>query len=120
MKRIVLLLALGALTASSSFAQSPNSTNPPPPPPGGGGPHGMLTDAEKQELHKAHDAAFQANPDLASQEKELNQEMDALHKKIDAAMIQADPAVAPILAKMEAGHHHHGGQGAPPPPPSGN
>ena len=39
------------------------------------------------------------------------------HKKLDAAMIKADPKVAPIIAKLEAAHQHHEGPDGPPPPP---
>lgn len=97
----------------------------------------MLTDAEKQELKAAHDAAIQANPSLGTEGKDLGDQMraareagqkpsddllaqmQAYHKKLNAAMIAADPNVAPIIAKMDAGRHHWG-QGGPPPPPPGN
>jgi hypothetical protein len=96
----------------------------------------FLTDAEKQEMHKAHDAAVAANPSLGTQEKDLMDQMKAAHESgqppsddlkakmhafrdtMDQAMIQADPAVAPIIAKIKAHHHgDHGGPGGPPPPP---
>jgi hypothetical protein len=79
-----------------------------------------------QELKSAHDAAIQANPDLATEGKQLQEQMEAFKKKMDAAMIAADPNVAPIIQKMEANHKHHGGPGGPggddddddgPPPP---
>ena len=121
MKRTLLVLTLGALLTCPTFAQPAGSTNAPshqgPPP---GGRQGMLTDEEQQELHKAHDAALQANPDLAAEGKALTEKMEAFHKKLDAAMIKADPKVAPILAKLEAAHQHHGDQDGPPPPPPGN
>jgi len=74
-----------------------------------------------QELKAAHDAALQANPDLATQEKTLHQEMEAFQKQLDAAMITADPKVAPLIQKMQAAHKHHGDgdDDGPPPPPSG-
>lgn len=98
----------------------------------------FLTDAEKAELHKAHDAAVAADPSLATEEKstmdamkaahesgeppsdEVKAQGKAFHDKMDAAMLKADPAVAPILEKIKA--HRHGGPGgagAPPPPPAG-
>jgi len=99
----------------------------------------FLTDAEKQELHKAHDAAVAADPTLGTEEKSLKGEMDAaresggppsddlktqmhaFREKMDAAMIKADANVAPIIAKIKAHHGAHGGpDGPPPPPPSGN
>ena len=87
----------------------------------------FLTDAEKQELHKAHDAALAADATLGPEEKDLWDQMKAAHDaggkpsddliakmhafrdKMNAAMIKADPDVAPIIAKIKA--HHHGGPG---------
>ena len=117
MKRLLLLLTLGAALTCPSFAQSTNSTNTPPspPPPGGGHHGGMLTDEERQELHAAHDAALQADPDLAAEGKDLQAKMQAYHQKLDAAMIKADPKVEPIITKMEAAHPHRDGPDAPPP-----
>jgi hypothetical protein len=98
----------------------------------------FLTDAEKQELNKAHDAALAADPSLATEEKANWDAMKAAHEsgtpptddqkaawkafrdKMDAAMIKADANVAPIIAKIKAHHGPHGGPGGPPPPPSGN
>src|SRR5271155_1264957 len=144
MKRIFLLLTLGAALTCPSFAQPADSTNAPPPggPPDGGFHHdhgmGFLTDAEKAELKKAHDAAIAADPSLATEEKanwdamkaahesgtpptdDQKAAWKAFHEKMDAAMIKADPNVAPIIAKIQA--HHHGGPGGaggPPPPPAG-
>jgi hypothetical protein len=92
-----------------------------------------LTDAEKAELKKDHDAVLAADPTLGAEEKKNMEAMQAAresgekptedemaamkatHEKIDAAMIKLDPAVAPILAKIKA-HHHH--DGPPPPPPA--
>jgi Spy/CpxP family protein refolding chaperone len=139
MKQILLTLTLGAMLTAPAWAQTNTDAPPPPPPPDGPpGEHhpGMdfLTDAEKQELHKAHDAAEAADPSLATEEKSLMagmessrdsgqppskddmEKMRAFHDKMDAAMIKADPAVAPIIAKLKAHHHHH--DGPPPPPPS--
>ncbi len=133
MKRLLLALTLGLALASPSFAQPTDSTNAPPsgPPPGGHFGHGMnfLTEAQKQELHKAHDAAVAANPSLGTQEKELWTEMKAAHESgqppsddlkdkmhafrqtMDEAMVTADPNVAPILAEIKA--HHQKDKGGP-------
>jgi Spy/CpxP family protein refolding chaperone len=143
MKRLLFVLTLGAALALPAFAQSTDSTNAPPPGEGGPGGHHdhmkFLTDAEKAELHKAHDAAIAADPGLATEEKaqwddmkasheagtpptdEQKEKMHALHDEIDAAMIKADPAVAPIIEKIKAHHHGPGGPdgaGGPPPPPA--
>jgi hypothetical protein len=114
---------MAAALACPAFAQdSSNSDAPPGPPPGGGhhGGPGMLTKDEMDELHSAHDAALQANPDLATEEKDLKAKMDAFHKKMDAAMIAADPKVEPIIQKMDAARERHeAGEDGPPPPPPG-
>jgi hypothetical protein len=138
MKRIFLLLTLGAALACPSYAQTTNA------PPSGGPPegfhhdHGMgfLTDAEKAELKKAHEAAIAADPSLQTEEESIHAKMkadreaggppsdadkaafEAFHQKMDAALVAADPAVAPILAKIKAHHHGPGGDGPPPPVPA--
>jgi hypothetical protein len=99
----------------------------------------FLTDAQKQELKAAHDAAVTADPTLGTEEEANRDAMKQAHEsgtpptddqkaawhafrdKMDAAMIKADPNVAPIIAEIKA--HHHGGPGGPggppPPPPAG-
>jgi len=111
MKRILLLLALGAFLSVPAFAQSQGSagTSTQTAPKHDGPPVGRhmdgLTPEEHHELMAAHQAAMQANPDL-------EQEQKALQDKINAAMIKADPNVAPIIAKMEAARQkHHDEQG---------
>ncbi len=130
--KTLLTLTLGALLACPFLANAQSTDTPPP----GGGPGGhhdhfkFLTDAEKAELKKAHDAAAAANPDLFKQDEELHQKMEAardsgnppdkslfeqmktLRDQVDAAEIKADPAVAPIIEKIKA-HHPHGGPGGP-------
>jgi hypothetical protein len=145
MKRLFLCLVLGAAVACPSLTKADDSTNtPPPPPPPGEGPGGHhwganLTDAERAELKKAHGAAITADPSLKTEEDSLHAKMKADHEsgqppsdedkaafkafrdKMDAAMVKADPDVAPIIEKLKKAHHHHdgpGGGGPPPPPPS--
>ena len=57
------------------------------------------------------DQVMTANPELKTEGETLHQQMHDHMKKVDAAIVAADPNAAPILAKLEA-HHHHG------PPPS--
>ena len=74
----------------------------------------LLTDEERTELKTAHDAAIQANPGLATQQKALEEQLQAIHKQINDAMIkEIDPKVAPIIAKLEAAkpHHHEDSEG---------
>jgi Spy/CpxP family protein refolding chaperone len=139
----LLYLTLGALLACPIVAYAQTSTNaaPPGPPPGGGWRHhdplAGLTDAEKTEYETDRKAALTANPTLATQMKnvmdqmkqardsgekpseDLMGQMKSLHEQLDQAMIKLDASVAPIVAKVDA-HHHHGGPegGAPPPPPA--
>ena len=97
----------------------------------------FLTDAEKQELNTAREAAIAADPSLGTEGKALMDQMKQAHEsgtkpsdeliakmhafqdKMDAAMIKADANVAPIIAKIKA-HHPHGGPGGAPPPPPAN
>jgi hypothetical protein len=62
-----------------------------------------ITPEEWQELRAARSAALQANPDLISQNKKLLDKMRDFEDKVDAAMVKADPNIAPIIAKFEAG-----------------
>ena len=146
--KTILYLTLGALLACPILANAQTSTNAAPsgPPPGGRGNgdgawHGgrgldFLTDAEKAEWKKAHDAVAAADPKLISDTKDvmgqlhdaresgtppsddLVQQAKTLHEQMDTEMVKDDPAVAPVLAKVKAHHHERGGPdgGAPPPP----
>jgi hypothetical protein len=112
MKRLLLVLTISAALGSTAFAQSDSTTPPSGPPPGH---HGMLTKEQHDELKAAHDAALKADPTLATEDQQLKAENDAFHKKLDEAMIKADPSVEPLLKKMEAEHRHHGPDDGPPP-----
>ncbi len=121
MKSTLLVTTLGLCLTSAVWlkADDDSSSTPPPPPSDGGGPggggehhHGMgMPKEDMDKLKAAHDAALQANPDLAAQEKALHEQMEALHQKIKDAMLKTDPSIAPILEKMEKFHHG--------PPPGG-
>ncbi len=134
MKKFLLFFTATALAALPLCADDDTNNAPPPGPPGGHH-HGMnfLTAAQKAELKKAHDDAIAADPSLATEEKQIRDQMKAnrdagtpptqeemeagkaFHEKMDAAMIKADPDVAPILEEIKK-HHPHGPPPPPPPP----
>jgi hypothetical protein len=74
----------------------PLPVRPSPPP-----PSNLPLPSEWQELRSARDTTLQNNPELADEYKSLLAEMDQQEKDLDAAMIKADPKVAPIVAKLE-------------------
>ena len=77
------------------------AANYPPPTPSAQDPR-AVSPSEWGHLRDARDAAMKANPDLAAEYKELLKEMKAQQAKFDAAMIAADPKVAPIVTKFLA------------------
>jgi hypothetical protein len=76
-----------------------------------------LTPAEIKELGDARNSALAANPFLAAEGQVLAEKIVEYRKKLNAAMIKADPKVAAILAKIPVPHPP--GPGGPPPPPNG-
>jgi hypothetical protein len=58
--------------------------------------------SDVQQLQTVREATLQANPDLAAEYKGIVDEMQAQQAKIEAAMVKADPKVAPIVAKLAA------------------
>jgi Spy/CpxP family protein refolding chaperone len=114
MKPTLLAAALTLCLTSPVWAQDAPSGGTPPAD-GGGGHHwggggGGLTDDQKAELKSAHDAAIAANPDLENQLKTDMEALQADRKKLNDAMVAADPKVKDLLDKMP---HHFG------PPPQG-
>ena len=148
MKKIFLVFVLGAsLTCAARADNTTNSTlpKPPPPPPGGGaggqgmgggggmggmgggmggmgmggmGMMGGLSQDDVDELREAREAALQADPALAAEGKALQEKQREYQKKVEAAMIKADPDVASILAQLEAMRQQfQGGMGGDQPKP---
>jgi len=64
---------------------------------------GGLSPAEKAQVKAAHDKAIQQDPSLEQKMKDARQAMESARKEMHAAMIKADPAIAPILEKMHPG-----------------
>jgi hypothetical protein len=84
------------------------NTSPPAPHPA------LVSPSEFQQLRAAREAALQANPDLAAEYKQIINDMQIQQAKFDAAMIKADPKVAPIVAKLVALRQLNGGHAASP------
>ena len=126
-----LTLALGIAGVTAAFAQT--SPTPAPAASTAANSHtSVLTPEEKAQLKKAHDEALAANPDLKTEGDSLKTQHDALkaqganasqadmdalkaqHKdyeqKMHAAMLAADPTLAPVFAKLEAAHKAKSGQ----------
>jgi hypothetical protein len=121
-------LVLGTASITATFAQ----TTATPTCSGGGWHHhhgSVLTADEKAQLKKDRDAAFAANPSLQTTEANLKQQFETLkgegkgnvtkdqwqalrqqelafHQQLQAAELSIDPTVAPIFAKLKAGHSH--------------
>jgi len=101
------LFLLGILATASLQAQTNVSlpTNPPGttiavPAADQQGPMAKLTEAEKQQLKGAHDKAIAADPALEEKMEEVHRALDEARKAMHTAMIQADPSVEAILAKI--------------------
>jgi hypothetical protein len=113
MKRLALFFIIGLSLAGTVWAQQAGSTPASPPnlPPGApfvGANQITITPDEWQELRTARSEALKSNPDLVAANKKLMDRMRALEDKIDAAMVKADPTIAPIIAKFETNRPHPG------------
>jgi hypothetical protein len=60
-----------------------------------------FTSDDLRRFRSAREAALSQNPDLAAEYKEIISEIENQQQKLDAAMIKADPAVAPIIVKLK-------------------
>ncbi len=83
-----ILIKLTALLRSNWSAPSADSKN--------------LTSADWLAIRTARAAALQANPDLVAANQALLARKKALDVKVDAALIKADPGLAPFITKLEA------------------
>jgi hypothetical protein len=109
MKRGTLLFIVSLALAGSALAQqagSPSNLTPGAPPTEAN--QITITPDEWQELRAARSAALQANPDFVKKHNKLLERLRTLEDKLDAAMIKADPAIAPMIAKFEANRTHPG------------
>jgi hypothetical protein len=63
-------------------------------------PYG-LTQAEMQELSQARQEAMKANPELTPKSVLLRQKMRDFQRRLDQAILQADPNVTPVVTVIE-------------------
>jgi hypothetical protein len=77
----------------SQYSLSPKSVPP--------RPASFLVQSEWQEYHNDREKVLQQNSELAAEYKTLMEKANAQQNALDAAMIKADPEVAPIVAKLE-------------------
>ncbi len=97
----------GMVSHSSSptaTIKAPRPVAPPIP------PSTVVTQSEWQQVSSAREGALQSNSDLALERKQVLDALEAQKAQFDAAMIKADPKVAPIVAKL---NQLHGSNGAP-------
>jgi hypothetical protein len=98
------------IAPSSASTGSPMTSTPLISP----GPHApaptqpFLSSSEWQRMRSAREAVLRDNPDLATEYKEIMDEMQAQQAKLDAAMIKADPKAAAIVAKLVALRQRNG------------
>jgi hypothetical protein len=121
MKQSVLLFFVALSMAGTAWAQQAEPTHnlPPGAPPAPAGLSQIaITPNEWQELRAARSAAIQANPDLVAADKKLRERMRAFEDKVDAAMFKANPSIAPLIAKFEAGRQRPGMPAGSPSPAS--
>ena len=112
MTRVSLLLTLGAFLALPAISFAQNSINAvaatPPPPATKPAPAPRpppLTKDETAEINKAYADAVKTNPDLLTEQTDIKDKQKALadqqkqlNQKVDAALIQADPNLATVIA----------------------
>jgi Spy/CpxP family protein refolding chaperone len=136
LQRVALLgVALATAGVSAAFAQTTTTTPAAPAPTCSAGMHhhhgSILTEDEKAQLKKDHDAVLASDPSLKTEEDNLKQQHETLksegtsatdsdraalftqfrdfHQKMRDAMVKLDPSVEPILNKLEAARKswHH-------------
>lgn len=60
-----------------------------------------LSPTEWQKINTARAEVMKANPDLLKKSDDLAAEMKAFQQKLDAAMVKANPNIAPTVTKLE-------------------
>jgi Spy/CpxP family protein refolding chaperone len=70
-------------------------------------PGHRLTEEERAKLKAVRDQVMAAHPEFATEAAALKERAASLREKLHALMIAANPAVKPILEKLEAGRKGH-------------
>jgi len=101
-----IILGLGAMELASAQTAPTANTNAltvaPKPPVLSVNPN-ALTPADWQEIRTAQQEAMKANPDLLKEAAQLSQKMRDFQHKLNRAILQADPSVAPVVERIENG-----------------
>jgi len=63
-------------------------------------PQALMSPGDWQKLRSTRDQVLQSNPDLQAEYKQILKKMDGQQATLDDAMIKADPAVKPVIAKL--------------------
>src|ERR1700677_539675 len=125
MKRLLLQLTLASAFVLPALAQPAPVTNAAPavpfPSPKPQQPAAfsvvnnpnVITPAEWQELNGARQKAMNNNPALMAKSVALSRQMHDFMDKLNAAILQTDPTVAPVIARMQ-GHRPGPGGGMQP------
>ena len=122
--RVILpVLALGVTALQSAFADAATNAPANPAPPASAIDNDDMTrlvkvreqvlathpdlKAEEEKLKTMHDAAKSQNPPPTAEQKSAAiAEWKAYQKKMRAAMLEIDPTLSPIFAKLDASHKH--------------
>lgn len=70
-------------------------------------PSNLMISGEWREYHALQQKTLAENPELAAEYKAILNQMEAQQKALEAAMVKADPKVAPIVAKLDKIRQHN-------------
>jgi len=104
MKRAYLLLVISLCLIAPAFAQqiaSPKVATPTPASAPAEKDANALTPEEWSEVNAARQKAVRDNPEIMAKLAELSEKMRAFQAKLHAAMIKANPAVAPTIKRLD-------------------
>lgn len=101
MKYLLVILVSALALVSPAWAQQATSTAPVHP--GAANQNQIIITADEwKELRDARAAAIKAHPELLQENTELIEKIRAFEAKLNAAMIKANPSIAPLMVKYKA------------------